>query len=381
MTSMRDQLRDFTRGEKTCPIWGTECQEKIQDADSITVVASPRAGGDYVIDRSAFSELRRMYAANPGNEFANMLRARLTTILVKQRQLGNNLPRITASILDAARSAGPARMEDKAMRLLQLLAELQSRSIATPVAIGRHRPDVRVRQLAEPWDWDKAQQNMEMACAHAEVPWVGYPIDLQELAVLTTHLADRGFIKKGKVTTIEEVEYHAGPFGFLCHVTTSGYIAVEQLQTERKSDQCFVALWFDEKTNALYDNAIVPAVEAAGYKAVRIDRQTDFIGKIDDQIIAEIRRSRFVIADFTHNERGARGSVYYEAGFAHGLDIPVIFTCRADQICKLAFDTNHFLHLAWPADAPEALIEPLKNRITANIGAGPYAAGAIPQAG
>ena len=375
MTSMTVQLPDFIAREKTCPIWGTECQEKIQDADSITVVASPRAGGDYVIDRSVLPELRQMYAANPSNTFANMLRSRLTTILVKQRQLGNDRPRITASTLDAARSAGPARMEDKAMRLLQLLAELQSRSIATPVAIGRHRTDVQVLTIPEPWDWDKAQQNMEMACAHAEVPWVEYPIDLKELAVLATHLADCGFIRKGETITIEGVEYHAGPFGFLCHVTTSGYIAVEQLQTERKSDQCFVAMWFNEKTDALYDNAIAPAVIAAGYQPTRIDRQTNFLGKIDDQIIAEMRRSRFVIADFTHDERGVRGSVYYEAGFAHGLDIPVIFTCRADQICKLAFDTNHFLHLSWPADAPEALIEPLKNRIQANIGAGPHAGG------
>ena len=67
-------------------------------------------------------------------------------------------------------------------------------------------------------------------------------------------------------------------------------------------------------------------------------------------IIAEIRRSNtFVITDFTQltNFIGARGSVYYEAGFAHGLDIPVIFTCRNDQIDDLHFDTNHFLHLSW----------------------------------
>ena len=168
--------------------------------------------------------------------------------------------------------------------------------------------------------------------------------------------------------------YYSSGSGFLCRVTATGYSVVESLQAEGTSDQCFVALWFNEKTDALYD--IVPSSlqsEAAGYKPLRIDRQLNFLGKIDDQIIAEIRRSKFVIADFTHDERGARGSVYYEAGFAHGLDIPVIFTCRNDQIDDLHFDTNHFLHLTWSTDAPEELIEPLRSRIAANIGVGPHA--------
>ena len=34
-----------------------------------------------------------------------------------------------------------------------------------------------------------------------------------------------------------------------------------------------------------------------------------------DRIIAQIRASKFVVADFTRN----RGGVYYEAGFALGL--------------------------------------------------------------
>ena len=78
-----------------------------------------------------------------------------------------------------------------------------------------------------------------------------------------------------------------------------------------------------------------------------------------------------MIADFTHGDSGARGSVYYEVGLAEGLNLPVIFTCRQDQIDDLHFDTNHFLHLSWPRGYPEALIEPLKIRILRNIGEGP----------
>ena len=46
---------------------------------------------------------------------------------------------------------------------------------------------------------------------------------------------------------------------------------------------------------------------------MRIDRH-EHVNKIDDEIIAEIRRARFVVADFTHGDTGGRGSVYYEAG-------------------------------------------------------------------
>ncbi len=63
-----------------------------------------------------------------------------------------------------------------------------------------------------------------------------------------------------------------------------------------------------------------------------------------DRILARIRESRFVIADLTHN----RGGVYYEAGFAEGLGIPVIYTCDADCLDpeapkekRVHFDCQH----------------------------------------
>ena len=51
---------------------------------------------------------------------------------------------------------------------------------------------------------------------------------------------------------------------------------MEQRQTEVKSNQCFVALWFNEATDALYDRAIAPAVRAVGYQPLRIDQKQDF---------------------------------------------------------------------------------------------------------
>ena len=127
-------------------------------------------------------------------------------------------------------------------------------------------------------------------------------------------------------------------------------------------------MWFDDSMNEAFDKGIQPAIEDAGYRALRIDLKPD-VDKIDDEIIAEIRRSRFLVADFTHGEKGARGGVYFEAGFAFGLGKPVIYTCRADMVDDLHFDTRQYAHIIW--NTPEELREGLNNRIGARIGESP----------
>lgn len=129
-------------------------------------------------------------------------------------------------------------------------------------------------------------------------------------------------------------------------------------------------MWFDDSMNDAYEKGIKPGIEAVGYKAFRIDSK-EHSNKIDDEIIAEIRRSRFVVADFTHGDTGARGGVYYEAGFAHGLNIPVIFTCRADLVEKVHFDTRQYNHITWGPGKLEEFRKALSYRISAVIGDGP----------
>ena len=67
------------------------------------------------------------------------------------------------------------------------------------------------------------------------------------------------------------------------------------------------------------------------YRAIKIDTH-EHINDINDEIIAQIRRSRFMVCDLT----GYRGGVYFEAGFAYGLGLDVIYTCRKDwsKICS-----------------------------------------------
>jgi nucleoside 2-deoxyribosyltransferase len=67
-----------------------------------------------------------------------------------------------------------------------------------------------------------------------------------------------------------------------------------------------------------------------GFKLTRLDDDPK-AGIIDDRLRVEIRTSRFLIADLTHENRGA----YWEAGFAEGDGKPVIYTCRKGHISEV----------------------------------------------
>ena len=82
--------------------------------------------------------------------------------------------------------------------------------------------------------------------------------------------------------------------------------------------------------------SVKQSIETVGLVPYIVDEES-FDNKICDRIEVEIRRSRLLIADFTHGEDGVRGSVYYEAGLAMGIGLPVIWTCResTDQRASL----------------------------------------------
>jgi hypothetical protein len=128
-----------------------------------------------------------------------------------------------------------------------------------------------------------------------------------------------------------------------------------------KSTTCFVAMSFNKALDPIFYDFIRPAAKECDYDAFRVD-QKEHNGKITDEIIAGIRSARFVIADFTEQ----KGGVYYEAGFAAGLDRPVIYTCRRDDIDNCHFDTRDYNHITW--ETPEELQTKLVNRIKATIG-------------
>lgn len=164
-------------------------------------------------------------------------------------------------------------------------------------------------------------------------------------------------------SALKERGLAGGSYGSMQHITPAGWIYIDELRKQTDSTQGFVAMWFHNDMNAIYNSTIAPVIVKAGFKAQRID-QKDHNNKIDDEIIAEIQRSRFVVADFT----GHRGGVYFEAGYALGRGIPVIWTCKKCCVDDLHFDIRQYNMIVWEENNLDDFKNRLYQRIRATIG-------------
>lgn len=154
-------------------------------------------------------------------------------------------------------------------------------------------------------------------------------------------------------------------------ITRSGYERIQSLDDRQSYRQAFIAMWFDKSMEQVCDQAIIPAIVDAGYEAYRIDRDLSSGDQITNEILAQIRRSRLLVADMNHGDQGARGNVYFEAGFALGLGIPVFFTVNESQKKKVHFDTQQYPHTLWRHEDYEGFRKDLASAIEARLGAGP----------
>lgn len=149
------------------------------------------------------------------------------------------------------------------------------------------------------------------------------------------------------------------PGGGAWRLSPAGWLRVGELRSARTdSGQAFVAIWFDKALEGAWEDGFEPAIKENGYDPLRVDL-AQHNGKIDDYIVAEIQRSGLLVADSTGN----RGGVYFEAGFAKGLGIPVIWTCHKDSLKALHFDTRQYNHIDW--ETPSDLRQRLSLRIAA----------------
>jgi nucleoside 2-deoxyribosyltransferase len=146
-------------------------------------------------------------------------------------------------------------------------------------------------------------------------------------------------------------------------ITPKGWEELQRLP-RIESDKAFVAMWFNAEVENAFPDAIKPAIENCGYRAIKIDME-EFNEGIVDQVIAEINESRFIVADLTDHRNG----VYFEAGYAKGIGLEVIWTCREDHARDTHFDARHLNQIRWTTT--EELREKLTNRIRATIGKGP----------
>ena len=322
--------------KQECLIWKKASATVTVDIDFMAApeiekyhVNSVRAGGKYRIDSDAMPVLE---------DCDDRTKARLTTWLLDQRKQGTAVPTITEADIESARKSRDLPVDERADRLLAVIEQQTS-------------------------------YNGEPLYFHES--WIprSESINEEEVRFLAEYLAGQGLLI---VDDTDKALAHQAKY----ILTVGGYIHLSQLkQANPESTRAFVAMWFGgpdgEKASmdAAYDQGFKPAIEKAGYRPVRIDKK-EHLNRIDDEIIAEILRSRFIIADFTQGKSGVRGGVYFEAGFAKGRNIKVIFTCRKDSIDHVHFDTRQYRHIVW--EKPDDLQSRLLASIRANIGQGPF---------
>ena len=310
-----------------CAIWGTEATRQHITDTKQSMFDSPRAGGEYIVKYTLGLHLK---------ETDGETKARLTDWLFSQRRQGVKIPTITRELINQIQNSKTPQPIERADKLLEYLAECTSLPGERIDFLGLDMNQI----LAICGSRSSTQENVR-----------------SEIDFFLRYLNKREFILQD------------GTDFYRIIVSVEGYTHLETLKkSNTESSLAFVAMWFDPSMDPLWENGIEPAIRDAGYEAVRIDKK-NFNNKIDDEIIAQIRRSRFLVADFSQGNDGPRGGVYFEAGFAQGLNIPVIFTCRKKDFDIVHFDTRQFNHIVW--ENPEELKRRLQQRISATIGDGP----------
>jgi hypothetical protein len=130
------------------------------------------------------------------------------------------------------------------------------------------------------------------------------------------------------------------------------------LSSGKNSTRCFVAMKYSADMAPYYDEGIAKAVEENGFRPIRVDREhADNEQTINDFIIASIKQSRFCVADLTHQSHGA----YFEAGYALGRGLKVIYTCHEKDWDNLHFDVKSFQVLKY------ASVEELRKGLSLKI--------------
>nr|WP_293300691.1 hypothetical protein [Allomuricauda sp.] len=155
-------------------------------------------------------------------------------------------------------------------------------------------------------------------------------------------LKEKGMLDFRATRYLGSDDWHIGSISLMY----SGLEEVIELQEEgENSKKCFVAMSFNSTDEIIaIRETIREAVRQSGYETIFIDEiHFDSDVTINDEIISQIKKCKFLISDYTEQKHG----VYFEAGYALGKGKPVIYTCSKKDFASTHFDTNHYPHIVY----------------------------------
>jgi len=174
----------------------------------------------------------------------------------------------------------------------------------------------------------------------------------------------RALQERGLIRRIDGSSDLTDSFVLKIEITVAGWAFLEErAQTGAITDQVFIAMSFAPSLLPAWNQGIRPALTRAGFRPYRIDAEPH-IDRIAQKIVSEIRNSRFLVADVTEQRPG----VYFEAGYALGIGLPVFWCVRKDDLANVHFDTRQYNHIVWKDEAH--LEDQLHAFVTAIVGRG-----------
>ena len=341
--------------QRKCIIWGTDITY-IEDHEARKndryIIDSPRAGGKYMIDH-----ITHLATSRNGLNLNDKEKIRLSGYIEKQNLL-DKIPHLD-SIMEG--------VDKKWLEKIPPSSNYNERTellLKGLVSLSSHLGETISLNL-----------NVDQ-CKNKSTPFLyalSYCSKLEEFRLLINSLEEKGYIDK---------EGFIGG-GLEIKVIGDGWEHIElasidlkknkeinsRKKSNKKSETAFIAMWIDSCMDEL-KQSIETVLENVGYKPLRIDDK-EHNNKIDDEILSEINEARFVICDLTSEKGKPRGSVYFEAGYAIGKDIPIVWTCRKDQEKELPFDIRQYNFLFWDKDKMNDFTKNLQNRIENTVGKGP----------
>ena len=172
-----------------------------------------------------------------------------------------------------------------------------------------------------------------------------------------------------EIQCIKGISKTIGSFGG--SVTVKGFEKIYNI-SNIDSRIAFIAMWITDSKNEYHHiiqnlyQSILRVIEKAGYRGIRIDKK-EHNNKIDDEILSDINKSRFIVCDLTSEKEKPRGSVYFEAGYALGKNIPIIWTCDKRLEKEIAFDIRQYNCLFWEENNMDSFERRLQHRIENTI--------------
>ena len=201
------------------------------------------------------------------------------------------------------------------------------------------------------WDGHRIIQSVGSKSASAELGYVSYDKHSKKYVLWLKDFAGDFIGNAGRYVrgdswdTMEEALEKAAtcPSAFLLHLKWMHSLDVAF---------GFMAMEFgDRQLERVVEDHIKPTIRRSFNIDMNTARDIAQAGLIDEIIRDHIRRAKFVLADLTHGNNGA----YWEAGFAEGHGVPVIYICEERVFDRESthFDTNHLTTVMWSIDQLE----------------------------